>query len=83
MRNQSYRLGAPGFLASEELTRHGIKPDRGLQDQVVAFTWLQRHIEGFGGDPLRVTAAGVSAGSSKMTSAMQAENDAYKLTRDN
>ncbi|KAK2601418.1 hypothetical protein N8I77_010868 [Diaporthe amygdali] len=59
----NYRLGAPGFLTSEELINHGIKPDRGLNDQVAAFTWLQHYIQGFGGDPSRVTASGVSAGS--------------------
>lgn len=48
----------------------------------MAFNWLQRHIGGFGGDPQRVTAAGVSAGSSKITSAMKWGQDARRLIRD-
>lgn len=72
MVHKSYRLGALGFLTSKELTSHGIKPDRGLNDQVTAFDWLQKYIGGFGGDPQRVTALGVSAGSSKITSPSRA-----------
>ena len=58
----SYRLGAPGFMASEELRQGGFNANRGLQDQHVALEWVKKHIAGFGGDPALVTVAGESAG---------------------
>jgi carboxylesterase type B len=67
----SYRLGAFGFLASEELKRdnaeagdHGFG-NYGLRDQLVAYGWVEKNIEAFGGDPNRITGIGESAGSSK------------------
>ena len=48
----NYRLGALGF-------------DQGplwIQDQIAALQWVQRNIRAFGGDPERVTLAGMSAG---------------------
>jgi carboxylesterase type B len=56
-----YRLGAFGFLSSEEVKRHG-QPNAGLLDQRFALKWVQKHISKFGGDPGRVTIAGESAG---------------------
>ncbi|MBR7829263.1 carboxylesterase family protein [Actinospica sp. MGRD01-02] len=61
----NYRLGALGFLATEELSAES--PQRasgnyGLLDQIAALEWVQRNIAGFGGDPGRVTIAGQSAG---------------------
>lgn len=61
----SYRLGAPGFLASEELLSAGIKSNNGLRDQRAALNWIRTYIEGFGGDPNNVTIAGESAGAGK------------------
>lgn len=58
----SYRLGALGFLTSEELRQAGFQANRGLRDQLVAMQWVQRHILDFGGDPDKVTLAGMSAG---------------------
>lgn len=58
----SYRLGAPGFLTSEELRQAGYRSNNGLRDQRVALDWVQKHIRDFGGDPDNVTAAGQSAG---------------------
>jgi para-nitrobenzyl esterase len=49
----NYRLGALGFTG---------RSDVGLQDQIAALTWIQRHIEQFGGDPRNVTIFGESAG---------------------
>ncbi|KAL2811858.1 Alpha/Beta hydrolase protein [Aspergillus granulosus] len=56
-----YRLGAFGFLSSEELKEHG-QPNVGLLDQRFALEWVQKHISKFGGDPSRVTIGGESAG---------------------
>jgi para-nitrobenzyl esterase len=54
----NYRLGLLGFLASAEL---GVA-NCGLLDQVAALEWVQREIEGLGGDPGNVTIVGESAG---------------------
>ncbi|KAH7393072.1 Alpha/Beta hydrolase protein [Pyrenochaeta sp. MPI-SDFR-AT-0127] len=55
--NIQYRLGALGFMAT---------PDGGknfaLYDQRNALLWIQKFIDGFGGDPSRMTAFGESAG---------------------
>lgn len=56
-----YRLGAFGFLSSDELKRNGVL-NAGLLDQKFAFEWIQEHIEKFGGDSSQVTIAGLSAG---------------------
>lgn len=53
----NYRLGTDGFMHFADA------PDnRGLLDQLAALRWVQQHIGAFGGDPQRVTLAGVSAG---------------------
>jgi carboxylesterase type B len=59
----SYRLGAPGFLSSQELLNAGIKSNNGLRDQRTALAWIRTYIEGFGGDQDNITVAGESAGS--------------------
>lgn len=56
-----YRLGAFGFLSSEEVHQRG-KVNAGLLDQHFALQWVQKHIKEFGGDATRVTIAGESAG---------------------
>ena len=56
-----YRLGAFGFLSSEDVKKNG-QVNAGLLDQRFALQWVQDHIEKFGGDPKRVTVAGESAG---------------------
>jgi carboxylesterase type B len=61
----SYRLGALGFLSSQELLSAGIKSNNGLRDQRTALTWIRKYIHGFGGDPYNITAVGVSTGSSE------------------
>jgi para-nitrobenzyl esterase len=53
----NYRLGADGFLYLGE----GIA-NRGLLDQIAALQWVQQNIQGFGGDPAKVTIFGESAG---------------------
>jgi para-nitrobenzyl esterase len=62
----NYRLGAFGFLAHPALTAesgHSSSGNYGLLDQIAALEWVQANIEGFGGDPSRVTIFGQSAGS--------------------
>ncbi|ETS59452.1 hypothetical protein PaG_06370 [Moesziomyces aphidis] len=56
-----YRLGAFGFLASDELSRYGVA-NAGILDQRFALEWVQAYISQFGGDPRNVTIAGESAG---------------------
>jgi len=53
----NYRLGAFGYLAHPELGSNF-----GLQDQIRVLQWVRENIEGFGGDPDRVTVFGQSAG---------------------
>ncbi|KAM6515692.1 hypothetical protein FALCPG4_013908 [Fusarium falciforme] len=60
--NINYRLGAPGFAASEELEQAGYKMNRGLRDQRASIHWIKKYIGGFGGDPDRITVAGESVG---------------------
>jgi hypothetical protein len=55
------KLGAFGFLSSDEVYRNGVV-NAGLLDQTFALQWVQSYIEKFGGDPTRVTISGVSAG---------------------
>ncbi len=53
----NYRLGMEGFLSVEDGGAN-----RGVLDWLAALEWVQQNIEGFGGDPLKVTVAGQSAG---------------------
>ncbi|MFJ7299189.1 carboxylesterase/lipase family protein [Streptomyces sp. NPDC099088] len=61
----NYRLGSFGFLATPELSEeseHGSSGNYGLLDCVAALRWVRENIQGFGGDPGRITVAGQSAG---------------------
>ncbi|MEQ1806149.1 MAG: carboxylesterase family protein [Burkholderiaceae bacterium] len=65
----NYRSGLFGFLAHPGLNReseHGVSGNYGLLDQLAALRWVRDNIEGFGGDPQRVTVFGVSAGSASI-----------------
>lgn len=62
-----YRLGAFGSLAVE--TRE-IPGNANFKDQNLALRWIKSHIIKFGGDPARVTLAGLSAGSHSATAHM-------------
>lgn len=55
----------PGLITSEEMRAAGIKPNRTLRDQRVAFEWLRKYIGGFGGDANNITGIGESVGAGK------------------
>ncbi|OCL09389.1 carboxylesterase family protein [Glonium stellatum] len=56
-----YRLGAFGFLASDDVKNYGTL-NAGLLDMNFALQWVHKYIQKFGGDPSRVTIGGESAG---------------------
>jgi carboxylesterase type B len=56
-----YRLGAFGFLSSEDVHKYG-QTNAGLLDMRFALEWIQKHIDKFGGDASRVTIGGESSG---------------------
>ena len=56
-----YRLGAFGFLSSDEVNRFGVA-NAGIRDQTFALQWVQSYIHLFGGNASQVTIAGESAG---------------------
>jgi len=61
----NYRLGVFGFFAYPGLSAespHRSSGNYGLLDQIAALRWVQANIQGFGGDPHRVTIWGQSAG---------------------
>lgn len=59
--NFNYRVGALGFLASEEVRQDG-DLNAGLLDQRKALLWVQKYIHLFGGNPDHVVIHGDSAG---------------------
>lgn len=65
----NYRLGALGFLdlSSFNTSRTTFETNLGLRDVLFALQWVRDNIEGFGGDPDRVTLFGESAGAGIVT----------------
>ncbi|XP_071524052.1 esterase E4-like [Panulirus ornatus] len=57
----NYRLGALGFLSTRDTSLPG---NYGALDQIAALRWVSTNIAQFGGDPVRVTLGGFSAGAS-------------------
>ncbi|MGY1637171.1 carboxylesterase/lipase family protein [Geodermatophilus sp. SYSU D00742] len=68
----NYRLGALGFLdlAGALGPAYASSGNCGLLDQIAALRWVRANIAGFGGDPQRVTIAGVSAGAKSVLALM-------------
>src|SRR5207302_3995634 len=69
----NYRLGVFGFMAHPELTKESKNHASGnwaLLDQRAALLWVRENIAAFGGDPMRVTIAGESAGSVAVSAQM-------------
>lgn len=65
----NYRSGLFGFLAHPALDAEsgtGTSGNYGLLDQIAALHWVRDNIAAFGGDPARITAFGVSAGSASI-----------------
>ncbi|KAL7790343.1 Alpha/Beta hydrolase protein [Trichoderma ceciliae] len=59
----NYRTMCFGYLASQEVLDAKLG-NLGLFDQRQGLRWIQENIQGFGGDPTKVTIAGESAGGS-------------------
>lgn len=69
----NYRLGPWGFLAHPALaeeSEHNSTGNYGLMDKIAALKWVQKNIQGFGGNPDNVTIFGQSAGSSSVCALM-------------
>ena len=62
----NYRLGVFGFLAhpgfTAEDTMYNSSGNYGMIDIIRGLEWTQRNVAAFGGDPSRVTIAGISSG---------------------
>ncbi|KPI42954.1 Lipase 1 [Cyphellophora attinorum] len=57
----NYRLHCWGYMWSNEIKDEGVA-NLGFKDQRLALHWIQENIGAFGGDPLKVTIFGESAG---------------------
>ncbi|EED19017.1 carboxylesterase, putative [Talaromyces stipitatus ATCC 10500] len=71
--NFNYRVGALGFLASEQVRRNG-DLNAGLLDQRKVLRWVQKYIVLFGGDPAHVVIHGASAGAGSVAHHLAAYN---------
>ena len=61
----NYRTGVFGYFGHEDLEKenaHHSSGNYGLQDQILALSWVQENIGSFGGDPGNVTIFGCSGG---------------------
>ena len=62
--SMNYRLGLFGHFAHPALASEGNGGNYAMLDLLAALQWVKRNIAAFGGDPDRVTLAGLSAGGS-------------------
>lgn len=72
----NYRLSGFGFLNSKEIQDDGVS-NLALRDLWKGLEWLKENLEGFGGDPKKVTLWGESGGAvaiSYLTAAYQGNN---------
>ncbi|PHH90449.1 hypothetical protein CDD83_3624 [Cordyceps sp. RAO-2017] len=65
----NYRLGGFGFMPGSEILKDG-SANLGLLDQRAALEWVADNIEGFNGDPEKVTIWGESAGAYSVVNQM-------------
>jgi para-nitrobenzyl esterase len=79
----NYRLGALGFLNLAPLLGEEFKDSGnvGLLDQIAALRWVNQNIAAFGGDPNKVTIAGVSAGAKSVATLMASPRAAGLFTQ--
>lgn len=61
----NYRVGFYGFPGGKQAAEAGIL-NLGVKDQRLALAWVQENIQGFGGDPDKVTIWGQSAGAASV-----------------
>ncbi|EWC44411.1 hypothetical protein DRE_01237 [Drechslerella stenobrocha 248] len=73
----NYRVGVLGFLTSTKMLNAGYTGNYGYKDLVVAFEWLQQHIQGFGGNQDNITAMGESAGGAAVTTLLWQEKPLF------
>ncbi|KXY68846.1 hypothetical protein AT270_28705 [Bacillus cereus] len=69
-----YRLGMFGFLALPELSIEsgkGVSGNYAVLDLIKSLKWVQKYIDGFGGNPKKVTIAGQSAGAMNVTALLR------------
>ncbi|MCR5079421.1 MAG: carboxylesterase family protein [Bacilli bacterium] len=59
----NYRVGVFGYLTDPEIKKSlGREGNFGLDDMLVALSWVKHHIDSFGGDPSNISVMGQSAG---------------------
>lgn len=65
----THRLNAFGFLYPPEIggAKYAEAGNAGMRDMLLALDWVQQNIDGFGGDPGKVTIFGQSGGGSKVS----------------
>jgi para-nitrobenzyl esterase len=73
----SYRLGAFGFLYSEDRSSKSDKLPYGLEDVILGFEWVRDNIHSFGGDPANITASGHSSGGYTVQSLLDLRPDLF------